>query len=180
MLGIKILWKGTEDFSSIGWLPNPVFYYEMHATKGVQLKIMSNGGESTVKIAFTEANLKEIERLQALTAPVPASEFTGNTPVEDYYITIVILDDEYERPDNEEEQGGAEGGYLVLIDNIFLPDREALQYARKARYFGIHWVNESALELIDQKDEEFADEEDDEEEVEEGSEDMEGDKDEIE
>ena len=172
MLAIKILWKGTEDFSSIGWLSNPVFYYEMHATKGVQLKIMSNGGESTVKIAFTEANLREVERLQALTAPVPASEFTGNTMVEDYYITLVILDDEYERPDNEEEQDGAEGGYLVLIDNIFLPDREVLQYARKARYFGIHWVNESALELIDQKD--------DEEKFEEDSEDMEDDEDEIE
>ena len=180
MLGIKILWKGTEDFSSIGWLPNPVFYYEMHATKGVQLKIMSSGGESTVKIAFTEANLKEVERLQALTAPVPASKFTGNTMLEDYYITLVILDAVYERPDHEEEQDGAEGGYLVLFDNIFLPDRETLQYARKARHFGLHYVNKSAIELIDQKDEEFADEEDDEEEVEEGSEDMEDDKDEIE
>ena len=162
MLGIKILWKDTEDFSSIGWLPNPVFYYEIHATKGVQLKIMSNGGESTVKIAFTEANLKEVERLQALTAPVPASEFTGKTMLEDYYITLVILDDAYERPDDEEEQNGVEGGYLVLFDNIFFSDRDMLQYARKARYFGLHYVNESAIELIDQKDDEFADEEEEE------------------
>ena len=140
---------------------------------------MSNGGESSVKIAFTEANLKEVERLQALTAPVPASEFTGNSMVEDYYITLVILDDEYERPDTEEEQDGVEGGYLVLIDNIFLPDREALQYTRKARHFGLHWLNESALDLIDQKEEEFADE-DDEEEFEKDNEVMEGDEDEIE
>jgi len=139
MLGLKILWLDKNTISSIGWLPGPIVYYEINPD-GLLMKIMANGGESAIKLDASEANIKEIERLQNLTAPYPAAAITGNPPADEYWITAVIIN---ESNDN--------GGYLVNIEDVILPDNEAAKYAQLAKETGIHRLNQTAIELLDEK-----------------------------